>query len=87
MTKKPTTNKVQKQTIFVVTGETESGDKYGPFVFVKKPTDKQLKAFWRKYCPEEFDLSSGEGGGTWGSYLFASVEEVAMYASVEDFDE
>lgn len=57
--------------VWIVTGESESGDKYGPYVFAKKPTQKQLKQF----C--EADNADGEwtGPGNFGSYIYLSVKE------------
>lgn len=84
--KKPAIKKkVQKQVVFVVSCETESGDNCGPYVFAKKPTDRQLEAFWRNLLPDEFDVD--DGPGRWNSLRFPSVEEATVHASVDEFDE
>lgn len=59
--------------VWVVTGESESADDYGPFVLSKKPTKKVL----RKICKERCDWPEGEndGPGSFGSYTYLTVTE------------
>jgi hypothetical protein len=68
--------KEKKSFVWVVTAKSESSDDYGPWVFAKKPTDEELKAFCEKECPGEFECCDGEdemdGPGEWGSYLHIS---------------
>jgi len=59
--------------IWSVTGESESGDDYGPWLFNKKPTDKQLELMLRTDYDYEFpDAEDGEGPGSYGSYIHLS---------------
>ena len=59
--------------IWSVTGESESGDDYGPFLFTKKPTEKQLELMLRADYDYEFpDPEDGEGPGSFGSYIHLS---------------
>lgn len=54
--------------VSVFTAKSESGDEYGPWVFHRTPTDKQLVEFLKKECPGEFDVEE-PGPGAFGSYL------------------
>jgi len=54
------------QIVWCVTGHSESGDDYGPWLFDKKPTQKQLKKMLKEDCPNEWD---DEGPGAFGSYV------------------
>lgn len=68
-------SKSNKLTVVLV--HSESGDDYGPFLFSKKPTDAQLKAFLQERCPGEFEdeAEDGDGPGEWGSYLHVRITE------------
>lgn len=55
-------------TVWCVTGHSESGDDYGPWLFNKKPTQKQLKKLLKEDCPGEWD----DGPGAFGSYVHLS---------------
>lgn len=57
--------------VWVLLAKSESGDDYGPWVFLSKPTKTKLRAFLKKECPGEFE--DGPGPGEWGSYLHISV--------------
>ncbi len=58
-----------KMKVWVVTGESESSDNYGPFVLSKKPTKAKLKEIC-KQC----DWPEDEGGpGDFGSYTYLTV--------------
>ena len=57
--------------VWVVTGESESSDHYGPFVLSKEPTEAKL----REIC-ENCDWSEdGDGPGDFGSYTYLNVTE------------
>ena len=64
--------------ITVVLVKGESGDDYGPYLFSKKPTDKYLKEFLRKECPDEFCCEGDCGPGKWGSYLDIEIKECEL---------
>lgn len=52
--------------LYVLSVQTESGDKHGPFLFEKKPTVVKLEAFLRRHVGEdEFE----DGPGWRGSHL------------------
>lgn len=55
--------------VWVVTGDSESGDDYGPFVFSKKPSKEKL----RKLCEEHCDWGEGDGPGNFGSYTYLTT--------------
>ena len=57
-------------TVFVVTGKSESGDSYGPYVYKTKPSDKVLKELVKG-----LDYGEGDGPGDYGSYVYLSVDE------------
>ncbi len=57
------------KTAWCITGHSESGDDYGPWLFNKKPTDEQMEAILREDCPGEWD---DEGPGAFGSYVHLS---------------
>lgn len=62
--------------VWVVTGHSESGDDYGPYVYNKKPGKKLLKSLVLDWdSTDELD-----GPGDYGSYVFLKVDE----ADVED---
>lgn len=56
--------------VWVVTGHSESGDDYGPVVYVKKPDDKVLKALVGSWDADDWD-----GPGDYGSYVHLEIEE------------
>lgn len=41
--------------VWVVTGRSESGDDYGPWVYSSKPSEKFLKQMLKENFPDEFD--------------------------------
>lgn len=55
--------------VCVVTGHSESGDDYGPWVFDQKPSDEFMKAFLEVYAPGEYPPSEDDGPGIFGSEL------------------
>lgn len=57
--------------VWVVTGNSESGDRYGPFVLSKKPNDKKLKEIC-KQCDWPDDT---EGPGDFGSYTHLTINK------------
>ena len=54
--------------VVVVTGHSESGDDYGPWVFTKKPSDEFMKAFLKEYAAGDFE-DDEDGPGDYGSYV------------------
>lgn len=64
---------MNKQTVFVVIGKSESGDSYGPYVYAKKPSDKVLEALVK-----ELDYGEGNGPGDYGSYVYLSVDKATV---------
>lgn len=56
--------------------DTESCDHYGPYVFLKKQSDDELKKFCVEKFPGEFEVMEDEQGpGDWGSYLYIKQHE------------
>ncbi len=41
--------------VFVMAGQTDSGDDFGPYVWTTKPTDEQIKAVFVRDIPEEVE--------------------------------
>lgn len=64
--------------VWVVVGKSESGDDFGPYVFSKKPTAKQIK----KLCLDADSDEELDGPGYAGSYVYPEV-----YSCVVDTDE
>lgn len=62
--------------VFVVTFDSESGDKYGPFIFNKKPKDSDLKKLLKKEAPGE--LEAKDGPGLFGTYLYDWCEKIKI---------
>ncbi len=54
--------------VVVVTGHSESGDDYGPWVFDRKPSDEFMKAFLKEYAAGEWE-DDEDGPGHYGSYV------------------
>lgn len=62
------------QTVWVLTGHSESGDDYGPFVFAKKPFKKKLKEI-----AYDWDGVKGmRGPGDFGSFVFLELSETEI---------
>lgn len=57
--------------VWVVTGESESGDHYGPFVLSKKPDQKKLKEICKNHC--DWQEGRTDGPGDFGSYTYLTV--------------
>lgn len=65
--------------VIVVTGKSESGDNYGPWVFDKKPSGRQLHLFLKENVSSEFPGEGSEDGpGVYGSYLHIDIYEVEV---------
>ena len=58
------------RSVWVVTGKSESGDDYGPWVFKTKPSQKRLKKLLREEAPGEWEE---DGPGDFGSYVHLST--------------
>jgi hypothetical protein len=56
-------------TIFVLTGHTESGDAIGPYAWLTEPTEEQVMAVFVRDIPEEVEAGCCDG---W------SVEKVVL---------
>lgn len=63
--------------VWVVTGTSESGDHYGPFVFRRKPTQAKLKKICKLYC-DFGDGDDGDGPGDFGSYTYLTMSSCAV---------
>ena len=68
--------KKKVNTVHVITFKSESGDDYGPFVFNRMPSDKELEKFLRFYCEQEFDDDDGPG-------IFGSCLHMQMNCEIE----
>jgi len=74
--------------VHVITLKSESGDDYGPFVFNRQPTDKELEKFLRFYCEQEFvepdshDEDEGCGDQS-GPGIFGSCLHMQMNCEIE----
>lgn len=64
--------------VVVVTGHSESGDDYGPWVFDKKPSDEFMKAWLKEFAPGDFDEDEEEGPGDYGSYVHLSYHNCTI---------
>lgn len=60
--------------VWVVTGQSESGDPYGPWVFMKKPTQAKLKKLVRE---QGDDGADDDGPGDFGSWIHLNQPELA----------
>jgi hypothetical protein len=62
------------KTVWVVTGNSESGDEFGPITFRNKPTQKVLKQLAYDWDGTE----EQDGPGDYGSYVFLKVRETLI---------
>jgi len=60
--------------VYVVTGDSESSDHYGPLVFSKKPTKKKLSEIAHNWDGDDEKQGSGEDG----SYVYIEVDCVEV---------
>jgi hypothetical protein len=65
---------MNKKTVWVVTGHSESGDDFGPLTFHNKPNPSRLKeiAYGWDGTDEE------DGPGDYGSYVYLTVTQTAV---------
>ncbi len=69
-------NRLVGAKVWVVTGHSESGDDFGPLVFVSQPHEaKQREIALDWDSNEELD-----GPGDFGSYVFLQVDEAIIEA-------
>lgn len=66
-------SKDKEKEVWVVTGESESGDDYGPKRYNKKPDKEDLKNFITDYTQEDIEI---DGPGDFGSYVHLKVEKI-----------
>ena len=62
-----------KKPIWIVRGQSESGDYYGPKRYDHEPSVSDLRNFIKHETPEELDC---DGPGDFGSYVYLEVEEI-----------
>ena len=62
------------QTVWVLTGHSESGDDFGPLVFAKKPTEREQKEIAFSWDGDE----GRDGLGDYGSYVSLTLSEVEV---------
>lgn len=62
---------------FIITAKSESGDFYGPWGFIRKPTDQQLERFLREVASDEFP-EANDGPGDFGSYLYLYQKNITL---------
>ena len=72
------TKKTNKATMWVLTGESESSDDYGPLVFSEKPSQEELKRIAFSWDGDEDD----EGPGDFGSFVYLTLDEIIINDSV-----
>jgi len=58
--------------MWIVTGNSESGDKYGPTKFDHEPTKKELS----EWCHSRDGDPDGNGPGDYGSYIYVEVNKL-----------
>lgn len=59
---------------WAVTGSSESGDHYGPFLFDHAPTDDEKK----QLIMDECDWAEPDGPGDYGSFTYLTVSRVQL---------
>lgn len=60
--------------VWIVTGVSESGDCYGPWVFFKEPNEDKL----REICKERCDWTEDDGPGDFGSHTHLTVTKCTI---------
>ena len=60
--------------VWVLTGESESSDHYGLYVFSEKPSEELLKKIAFD-CDGDDDA---DGPGNYGSYVYLNLEEIEV---------
>ena len=68
-----TKDNMKENSIWIVTGNSESGDDYGPKKYNHKPTKKDLREFIKTETPEELDC---DGPGDFGSYVHLKINKL-----------
>jgi hypothetical protein len=66
--------------IWIVTGDSESSDHYGPLAFSKKPSKKQLKKIAHGWDGTEEE----DGPGYYGSYVYLTVKNIEVDSKDEN---
>ncbi|HEY5267674.1 MAG TPA: hypothetical protein VII94_00900 [Candidatus Saccharimonadales bacterium] len=69
---------IESSKVTVITGRSESGDDYGPWVFDRAPSDEQLESFLREECAGDF-CEDDKGPGIFGSYVHININEVEIF--------
>lgn len=64
--------------VVVVTGHSESGDDYGPWVFNSRPSDEFMKAWLKEFAAGDFE-DDEDGPGDYGSYVHLKFHESSIY--------
>jgi hypothetical protein len=59
--------------IWIMWGDSESGDHYKKVKYDHEPTDEDKKNYIKKYTPEDMDI---DGPGDFGSYVYLEVEKI-----------
>ncbi len=65
--------KNKQNPIWIITAESESGDKYGPKRYDHEPTEDDKKDFILKETPEEIGI---EGPGDFDSYVYLEINKI-----------
>jgi hypothetical protein len=69
-TKKPTT---KESPIWIIKGDSESGDHYKSKRYNHKPTKQDKKDYILNETPEEINI---DGPGDFGSYVYLKIEKL-----------
>lgn len=67
---------MKKEYIWVVSGNSESGDETGPFAFKHKPTDDELK----KIITDTGEKLDDGGDGNYDSYVDLDISRIPLIA-------
>jgi len=62
------------KTVWVVSGDSESSDHYGPLVFSDEPSEETYKEIAHSWDGDEDE----DGCGDFGSYVYLQVDEVEV---------
>lgn len=66
----------KKQKVWIMTGQSESGDEYGPKIFKTEPRTRDKVLFILNNTPEDFYEDEDEQGpGFLGTYVHIEVTE------------
>ncbi len=67
------TSRMKKKSIWIMRGDSESGDHYDSKRYDHEPTEQDKRDYIKNETPEELDC---DGDGDCGSYVYLTIEHI-----------